>query len=194
MWPRRSCSAASPSPVVLANQRVHASTDNPWRCQRIARQPVSLVGKPRPKRRAFRFPEELAEVPDVEHISEHLYTRGQPDPDLLIRTSGEMRVSNFLLWQIAYTELHLSDRMWPDFRRPDFEAALLAMGELRDRKPRLAGEAEPLQQLGHAAAVQFLDLQHPAAGQVVEQRAGLRARLCLVDGVLAIPSERGRDA
>jgi LysR family transcriptional activator of nhaA len=48
--------------LVLANQRVHASTENPWRCQRIARQPVSLVGKPRPKRKAFRFPAELAEV------------------------------------------------------------------------------------------------------------------------------------
>ncbi len=49
--------------LILSNQRVHASTDNPWRCQRIARQPVSLVGKPRPKRKAFRFPDELAEVP-----------------------------------------------------------------------------------------------------------------------------------
>ena len=49
--------------LILSNQRVHASTDNPWRCQRIARQPVSLVGKPRPKRNAFRFPAELAEVP-----------------------------------------------------------------------------------------------------------------------------------
>jgi LysR family transcriptional regulator, transcriptional activator of nhaA len=49
--------------LILSNQRVHASTDNPWRCQRIARQPVSLVGKPRPKRKAFRFPGELAEVP-----------------------------------------------------------------------------------------------------------------------------------
>ncbi len=49
--------------LVLSNQRVHASTDDPWRCRRIARQPVSLVGRPRPKRKAFRFPEELAEVP-----------------------------------------------------------------------------------------------------------------------------------
>ena len=49
--------------LILSNQRVHASTDNPWRCQRIARQPVSLVGKPRPKCKAFRYPQELAEVP-----------------------------------------------------------------------------------------------------------------------------------
>lgn len=49
--------------LILSNQRVHASTDNPWRCQRLARQPVSLVGKPRSKRKAFRFPQELADVP-----------------------------------------------------------------------------------------------------------------------------------
>ncbi len=49
--------------LVLSNQRVHASSDDPWRCQRLARQPVSLVGKPRPKRKAFRYPEELADVP-----------------------------------------------------------------------------------------------------------------------------------
>jgi len=49
--------------LILSNQRVHASSDNPWRCQRVARQPVSLVGKPRPKRQAFRFPAELADVP-----------------------------------------------------------------------------------------------------------------------------------
>lgn len=52
-------------------------------------------------------------------VSEHLYTRGMPDPDLLIRTSGEMRVSNFLLWQIAYTELYVTDTLWPDFNRDE---------------------------------------------------------------------------
>ncbi|MFH2220378.1 MAG: isoprenyl transferase [Pseudomonadota bacterium] len=52
-------------------------------------------------------------------VSEHLYTRGMPDPDLLIRTSGEMRVSNFLLWQIAYTELSVTDTLWPDFNRDE---------------------------------------------------------------------------
>ena len=52
-------------------------------------------------------------------VSEHLYTRGMPDPDLLIRTSGEMRVSNFLLWQIAYTELCVTDTLWPDFNRDE---------------------------------------------------------------------------
>lgn len=60
-----------------------------------------------------------------EHVfSQHLYTRSWPDPDLLIRTSGEMRVSNFLLWQISYAELVITATLWPDFRKPQFCAAL----------------------------------------------------------------------
>jgi len=59
-----------------------------------------------------------------EVFSQHLYTRHIPDPDLLIRTSGEMRVSNFLLWQISYTELVVTPTLWPDFRKPQFYAAL----------------------------------------------------------------------
>jgi undecaprenyl diphosphate synthase len=59
-----------------------------------------------------------------EVISDHLWTRNIPDPDLLIRTSGEMRVSNFLLWQISYTELVITPTLWPDFRKPQFYAAL----------------------------------------------------------------------
>jgi undecaprenyl diphosphate synthase len=57
-------------------------------------------------------------------ISDHLWTRSIPDPDLLIRTSGEMRVSNFLLWQISYAELVITPTLWPDFRKPQFYAAL----------------------------------------------------------------------
>jgi undecaprenyl diphosphate synthase len=57
-------------------------------------------------------------------ISDHLWTRSVPDPDLLIRTSGEMRVSNFLLWQISYAELVVTPTLWPDFRKPHFFAAL----------------------------------------------------------------------
>jgi len=57
-------------------------------------------------------------------ISEHLWTRNVPDPDLLIRTSGEMRISNFLLWQISYTELVVTQTLWPDFRKPQFYEAL----------------------------------------------------------------------
>jgi short-chain Z-isoprenyl diphosphate synthase len=68
--------------------------------------------------------EELAEILDVEHIAEHLYTRGQPDPDLVIRTSGEQRLSGFLLWQSAHTELYFCEAYWPDFRHVDFLRAL----------------------------------------------------------------------
>ena len=57
-------------------------------------------------------------------FSQHLYTRHIPDPDLLIRTSGEMRVSNFLLWQISYTELVVTQTLWPDFRKPQLYGAL----------------------------------------------------------------------
>ncbi len=70
--------------------------------------------------------EEIAAVLDVEHIAEHLYTRGQPDPDLLIRTSGEQRLSGFLLWQSAHSEFYFCDAYWPDFRRVDFLRALRA--------------------------------------------------------------------
>jgi short-chain Z-isoprenyl diphosphate synthase len=68
--------------------------------------------------------EELAEVLDVEHIAEHLYTKGQPDPDLVIRTSGEQRLSGFLLWQSAHSEFYFCDVNWPDFRKVDFLRAL----------------------------------------------------------------------
>jgi short-chain Z-isoprenyl diphosphate synthase len=68
--------------------------------------------------------EELVDSLEVEHIAEHLYTRGQPDPDLVIRTSGEQRTSGFLLWQTANAEFHFTDVYWPDFRRVDFLRAL----------------------------------------------------------------------
>ena len=70
--------------------------------------------------------EEVAELLDVEHISEHLYTRGQPDPDLVIRTSGEQRLGGFLLWQSAHSEFYFCEAYWPDFRRVDFLRALRA--------------------------------------------------------------------
>jgi undecaprenyl diphosphate synthase len=62
-----------------------------------------------------------------------LYTAGQPDPDLLIRTSGEMRVSNFLLWQIAYAEIWVTEALWPDFRASDLLEALIDY-QKRDRR------------------------------------------------------------
>ena len=60
-----------------------------------------------------------------EIVADHLYTRGMPDPDLLIRTSGEMRISNFLLWQIAYTEIFITDTLWPDFGKDEFIKILI---------------------------------------------------------------------
>lgn len=73
---------------------------------------------------------------DEEMLAAHLYTAGQPDPDLLIRTSGEMRVSNFLLWQIAYAELYVTDTLWPDFRRIDL---LRAVADYQKRERRFGG-------------------------------------------------------
>jgi undecaprenyl diphosphate synthase len=61
---------------------------------------------------------------DVEKFSFYLYTAGLPDPDLLIRTSGEMRLSNFLIWQTSYTEIYITETLWPDFGKADFVAAL----------------------------------------------------------------------
>jgi short-chain Z-isoprenyl diphosphate synthase len=68
--------------------------------------------------------DELAEILDVEHIAEHLYTAGQPDPDLVIRTSGEQRLGGFLLWQSTYSEFYFCDAYWPAFRKVDFLRAL----------------------------------------------------------------------
>jgi short-chain Z-isoprenyl diphosphate synthase len=68
--------------------------------------------------------DELAQILDAEHIAEHLYTRGQPDPDLVIRTSGEQRLSGFLLWQSAHSEFYFCEAHWPDFRKVDFLRAL----------------------------------------------------------------------
>ena len=70
---------------------------------------------------------------DEETIAAHLYTAGLPDPDLLIRTSGEMRISNFLLWQIAYSEIYITETLWPDFRMTELLEAILDY-QKRDRR------------------------------------------------------------
>jgi short-chain Z-isoprenyl diphosphate synthase len=77
--------------------------------------------------------EEVAELLDVEHIAEHLYTRGQPDPDLIIRTSGEQRLGGFLLWQSARSEFYFCEAYWPDFRHVDFLRALRDFGARQRR-------------------------------------------------------------
>ncbi len=78
---------------------------------------------------------------DEERFAGFLYTAGQPDPDLLIRTSGEMRVSNFLLWQIAYAEIWVTETLWPDFRRQHLFDAVLAY---QKRERRYGGIARPV--------------------------------------------------
>jgi undecaprenyl diphosphate synthase len=78
---------------------------------------------------------EAAEITE-QVVADHLYTRKWPDPDVLIRTSGEMRVSNFLLWQISYAELVVTQTLWPDFRKPQFYAALV---EYNRRHRRFGG-------------------------------------------------------
>jgi undecaprenyl diphosphate synthase len=70
---------------------------------------------------------------DEAALASHLYTAGIPDPDLLVRTAGEMRISNYLLWQISYAELHVTEVLWPDFALADFHRAILAFGA-RDRR------------------------------------------------------------
>ena len=77
--------------------------------------------------------DELAQTLDIEHIAEHLYTKGQPDPDLIIRTSGEQRLSGFLMWQSAHSEFYFCEALWPDFRKVDFIRALRAYGQRQRR-------------------------------------------------------------
>jgi len=76
------------------------------------------------------------EAIDESTLARYLYTAGVPDPDLLIRTAGEMRISNFLLWQIAYTELYVTETLWPDFRQADLFSALI---EYQKRERRYGG-------------------------------------------------------
>ena len=95
---------------------------------------------------------------DERRFGEFLYTAGQPDPDLLIRTSGEMRVSNFLLWQIAYSEIWVTETLWPDFRRRHLLEAVIAY-QKRDRRyggiaqSPVANHESPVSNQEHAAAV-----------------------------------------
>src|ERR1044072_101006 len=99
------------------------------------RQGSGHAGRPRAQEHAERGTtlEELAAELDVEHIADHLYTKGQPDPDLVIRTSGEQRLSGFLLWQTAHSEFYFCDALWPDFRRIDFLRALRSYAQ-RERR------------------------------------------------------------
>ena len=84
-----------------------------------------------------------AEDLDERRFGDLLYTAGQPDPDLLIRTSGEMRVSNFLLWQIAYAEIYVTETLWPDFRRRHLLEAVLAFQKRERRYGGIAPVTSP---------------------------------------------------
>ncbi|GAC1649393.1 MAG: isoprenyl transferase [Acidobacteriaceae bacterium] len=97
---------------------------------------------------------------DEHHITDALYTRGMPDPDLVIRTSGEQRISNFLLWQIAYSEIFITDRLWPDFRGIHL---LEAIQNYQQRERRFGG-------LGESFTDEDLDTLEPAS-QVAEEIA-----------------------
>ena len=103
---------------------------------------------------------------DERRFGEFLYTAGQPDPDLLIRTSGEMRVSNFLLWQIAYAEIWVTDTLWPDFRAP-----APARGD-----PRISEARSPLRRAHRPSRVGANDVTRVLSGVVLASR-GLRDRL-----------------
>jgi undecaprenyl diphosphate synthase len=96
---------------------------------------------------------------DEQAIAARLYTAGMPDPDLLIRTSGEMRISNFLLWQIAYAELYVTNTLWPDFHRADLFQAIL---DYQKRDRRFGG-------LSPAAAAHNQDELVAAAGGTLGQ-------------------------
>jgi undecaprenyl diphosphate synthase len=88
---------------------------------------------------------------DEDAIASRLYTADLPDPDLLIRTSGEMRISNFLLWQIAYAELYITDTLWPDFRRADLLHAVL---EYQKRDRRFGGLNATVERAGQEESVE----------------------------------------
>lgn len=98
---------------------------------------VELLDAVRALVAAGKPPEEITEAA----ISQQLYTNNLPDPDLMIRTSGEMRISNFLLWQLAYSEIYITDVLWPDFRRPHFFEAII---DYQKRERRYGGLVEPM--------------------------------------------------
>ncbi|MCL4522422.1 MAG: isoprenyl transferase [Acidobacteria bacterium] len=97
---------------------------------------------------------------DEQTISENLYTAGLPDPDLLIRTSGEMRVSNFLLWQIAYAEIYVTETLWPDFNRARFFEALIDFQKRERRYGGLSAAAPTEEESKHRAHPSHSQLHH----------------------------------
>jgi undecaprenyl diphosphate synthase len=101
---------------------------------------------------------------DEDQISTSLYTAACPDPDLLIRTSGEMRISNFLLWQIAYAELYITETLWPDFSRTDLLQAVLEYQKRDRRYGGLSGapESAPIHGAAQPPGPNLLEALRPA--------------------------------
>jgi len=101
---------------------------------------------------------------DEELISSNLYTSSCPDPDLLIRTSGEMRISNFLLWQIAYAELYVTETLWPDFTRRDLLQAILEYQKRERRYGGLSsdGEVTPVRRVPKPGDETLIELLRPS--------------------------------
>ena len=128
-------------------------------------------------------PEEL----DEQRFASFLYTAGQPDPDLLIRTSGEMRVSNYLLWQIAYTEIYVTETLWPDFRRRHLLEAVARVPEaraaLRRHRPSTALRSSPRSMTRVISGV--LLAAAALAAILLLPFIALRVVVCLVAGLAA---------
>ena len=134
-WKLRIVGALDMLPAAMATRLTAAEmrTDDPQRACRSTSRSATAAGR-RSSTRSSRCwnpgleqghgIQEVIDSLDVETIGEHLYTSGQPDPDLVIRTSGEQRLSGFLLWQSAHSEFWFCEAYWPDFRRVDFLRAL----------------------------------------------------------------------
>jgi undecaprenyl diphosphate synthase len=136
------------SPRILAEvqQTIDISRDNPGMRLCLALDYGSrdeLVQAIRSIARKVAAGELAPEQIEEQTISNHLYTAGMSDPDLIVRTAGEMRVSNFLLWQISYAELWVTEKCWPEFRAPDLRAALLDYGRRERRFGGLLNKSEP---------------------------------------------------
>jgi hypothetical protein len=107
-------------------------------------------------------------------LSDHLYTRDLPDPDLIIRTGGEMRLSNYLIWQAAYAEYYSSPRLWPDFDHDDFIAALDAFAARKRRFGKTDAQiAQETQQPATPPQSASQQAQQQAQQQATEQAAQL---------------------
>ena len=131
------CLADLPAPVQFVLQRVSKATRHYDRYHLILALSYGARNEITQAMRAIAQKVKNGEL-NPEQIDEavlarHLFTEGIPDPDLLIRTSGEMRLSNFLLWQVSYTELYVTETLWPDFRENDFLSALAAYAQRRRR-------------------------------------------------------------